>query len=50
MSLENDEEKREIAHNEQFLLCPVFSTHLEKFVPFLSNLKLSSAVFQFGKV
>ena len=35
--------KSEIARNEQFLLFPVFSTHLENFLPFLSNLKLSSA-------
>ena len=35
--------KEEIAHNKQFLLVPVFSTHLEHFLPFLSNLKLLSA-------
>ena len=32
---ENTVGKREIAQNEQFLLFPVFSTHLEKFMPFL---------------
>ena len=42
-SFENTEGKGEIARNEQFLLFPVFSTHLENFLPFLSNLKLSSA-------
>ena len=36
--------KGEIARNEQFLLFPtVFSTLLENFLPFSSNLKLSSA-------
>ena len=36
--------KREIAHNEQFLFFPkVFSTLLENFLTFLSNLKMSSA-------
>ena len=36
--------KGEIAHDEQFLLFPtLFSTHLENFLPFSSNLKLSSA-------
>ena len=43
-SLENTEGKGEIALNEQFLLFPtVFSTLLENFLPFSSNLKLSSA-------
>ena len=43
-SFENTVGKGEIARNEQFLLFPtVFSTHLENFVPFLSNLKLLSA-------
>ena len=41
-SLENTVGKGEIARNEQFLLFPVFSTHLENFLPFSSNLKLSS--------
>ena len=36
-------EKGEIACNEQFLLYPVFSTHLKNFLLFSSNLKLSSA-------
>ena len=37
-------EKGKIAHNEQFLLFPqYFSTHLKKFLPFSSNLKLLSA-------
>ena len=36
-------EKGEIAHNEQFLLFPVFSTRLDNFLPFSSNLKMSSA-------
>ena len=35
--------KGEIAHKEKFLLFPVFSNLLEKFLPFSSNLKLSSA-------
>ena len=35
--------KGEKAHNEQFLLFPVFSTLLENFLPFSSNLELSSA-------
>ena len=36
--------KGEIAHNEQFLLfSTVFSTRLDNFLPFSSNLKLSSA-------
>ena len=35
--------KGKIARNEQFLLIPVFSTHLKNFIPFSSNLKLSSA-------
>ena len=35
--------KGEIAHNEQFLLYPVFSTSLENFLLFTSNSKLSSA-------
>ena len=40
---ENTVGKGEIACNEQFLLFPVFSTHLDNFLPFLSNLKLLSA-------
>ena len=41
---ENAVGKGEIANTEQFLLfLTVFSTLLEKFLPFLSNLKLSSA-------
>ena len=40
---ENTVGKGEIAHNEQFLLFPVFSTHLNNFLPFSSNLKFSSA-------
>ena len=42
-SFENTAGKVEIARNEQFLLFPVFSTHLENFLPFSSNLKFSSA-------
>ena len=42
-SFENTVGKGEIARNEQFLLFPVFSTCLESFLPFSSNLKLSSA-------
>ena len=42
-SFENTVGKGEIAHNEQFLLFPVFSTLLENCTPFYSNLKLSSA-------
>ena len=42
--VENTVVKGEIARNEQFLLFPtVFSTHLRNFLPFSSNLKLSSA-------
>ena len=33
-SFENTVEKGEIAHNEQFLLFPVYSTHLEIFCHF----------------
>ena len=40
---ENTVGKGEIARNEQFLLFPVFSTSLNNFLPFSSNLKLSSA-------
>ena len=40
---ENTVGKGEIAHNEQFLLYPVFSTRLENFLLFSSNLKLASA-------
>ena len=40
---ENTVGKGEIARNEQFLLFPVFATHLDIFLPFSSNLKLSSA-------
>ena len=36
-------EKGEIARNEQLLLYPVFSTHLETLLPFSSNLKFMSA-------
>ena len=42
-SFENTAGKGEIARNEQFLLFPVFSTLLENFLPFSSNLKLSPA-------
>ena len=42
-AFENTLGKGEIARNEQFLLCPVFSTRLDNFLPFLSNLKLLSA-------
>ena len=35
--------KGEIARNERFLLFPVFSTHLDNFQAFSSNLELSSA-------
>ena len=40
---ENTVGKGEIARNEQFLLIPVFSIHLDNFLPFSSNLKLLSA-------
>ena len=47
-SFENTVRKGEIAHHEQFLLFPTaFSTCLEKFLPFSSNLKVSSANFHF---
>ena len=43
-SFENTAGKGEIARNDQFLLFPtVFFTHLENFLPFSSNLKISSA-------
>ena len=42
-SSENLIVKGEIARNKQFLLFPVFSTSLKNFLPFSSNLKLSSA-------
>ena len=43
-SFENTEGKGEIAPNKQFLFFPtVFSTRLENFLPFSSNLKLKSA-------
>ena len=35
--------KGEIARNEQFLLFPLFSTRLDNFLLFSSDLKLSSA-------
>ena len=43
MSFENTVGKGEIARNEQFLLFPVFSPYLDKFLAFLSNLELSSS-------
>ena len=43
-SFENTVEKRESAHNEQFLFfLTVFSTLLENFLPLSKKLKLSSA-------
>ena len=46
-SFENTVGKGEIAHSEQFLLFllfpTVFSTHLDNFLPLLSNLELLSA-------
>ena len=43
MSFENTEGKGEIARNEQFLLFPLcFLSILENFLPYSSNLKLSS--------
>ena len=42
-SFENTVEKGGIARNEQFLPSPVFSTLLENFLPYSSDLKLSSA-------
>ena len=43
-SFENTMRKGEIAHEEQLLRFPtVFSTLLEKFLPFSPNLKLPSA-------
>ena len=42
-SFENTPGEGEIAHYEQFLLFAVFSTCLESFLPFSTNLKLSSA-------
>ena len=43
MSFENTVGKRDIAREEQFLFFPVFSTLLKNFLPFSSNLRLSSA-------
>ena len=46
---ENTVGKGEIARNEQFLLFPQFSTLLENFSPFSSNLKIVVyKLFQFG--
>ena len=42
-AFENTVGKGEIAGNKQFLLFPVFSTHLDNFFA-MSNLKLSSAI------
>ena len=42
---ENTVGKEEVARNEQFLLFPLFFTRLDNFLPFSSNLKLSSADF-----
>ena len=43
-SFQNTAVKGEIARNEQFLLFPrVFSTRFKNFLPFSSDLKLSSA-------
>ena len=42
-SFENTAGKGEIVLNEKFLLFPVFSTCLENFLLFSSNLRLSSA-------
>ena len=42
-SFENTVGKAEITHYEQFLLFPVFSTCMETFLPFSTNLKLLSA-------
>ena len=42
-SFKNTVGKGEIAHNEEFLLFPQFSTHFENFLQFSSNLKLSFA-------
>ena len=42
-SFENTVGKGEIACYEQFLPFPDFSTHLENFLPFSTNVKLSSA-------
>ena len=43
-SFKNTVRKCEITRNERFLLFPtVFSTHLENFLPFSSNLKVPSS-------
>ena len=44
--------KEKVAHKEQFLLFPaVFSTNLENFWPFSSNLEsVVCKLFEFGKV
>ena len=47
-SFDNTVGKGQIAHNKQFLLFPtVFSTCLEKFLPFSSNLRLSANSFSY---
>ena len=40
-SFENNVGKGEIANSEQYLLCPVFSTHLENLLQFSFNLEES---------
>ena len=43
MPFEHTVGKGEIARNEQFLLFPVYSICLDNFLPFSSNVRLSSA-------
>ena len=50
-SFENTVGKGEIARNEQFLLFPVFNTHLQNFLPFFIQFKIVVCnLFQFGGV
>ena len=50
-SLENTAGKGEIARNKQFLLFPVFSTHLEKLSAIFIKFKIVVCkLFQFGRV
>ena len=44
MSFENTMGKGEVVSQKQFLLFPVFSIHLENFLPFSSNFKFSSVL------
>ena len=50
-SYENTMGKGEVACNKQFLLFPVFSTHLENFLPFFIEFEIVVwKLFKFGRV